>query len=228
MGLTDIALVVLAALAGGFVSGLTGFGTGITAMGLWPYALPPPVVASLVVVCSVISQAQTLPMIWRTIEWRRIMPYVILGLFGVPIGTWLLTHTDPRSFEISIGLFLVLYSEYVLMKRTSADAPGVAQRQTGLSASLGESSVGYPVCPARPRSYRPIFAAIPSSTAETCCRPSTWRSRPSRWCRTRFPGYSPDKWDGSPSSRSPARSAAPGPVSGSTAVWATATIIGSS
>ena len=121
MGLPDIALVVLGALAGGFVSGLTGFGTGITAMGLWLYALSPPVAASLVVVCSVISQAQTLPMIWRTIEWRRVLPYVVPGLLGVPIGTWLLPHMDPRAFKIGIGLFLVLYSGYVLMKRTTAE-----------------------------------------------------------------------------------------------------------
>lgn len=54
MGLTGIALVVLRALAG-------GFGTSIAAMGLWLYALSPPVAASLVVGGSVISQAQTLP-----------------------------------------------------------------------------------------------------------------------------------------------------------------------
>ena len=121
MGLADIALVGLGALAGGFVSGLTGFGTGITAMGLWLYALSPPVAASLVVVCSVISQAQTLPMIWRTIEWRTVLPYVIPGLLGVPIGTWLLPHTDAQSFKIGIGFFLVLYAGYVLMRRSSRE-----------------------------------------------------------------------------------------------------------
>ena len=47
MGLADIALVGLGALAGGFVSGLTGFGTGITAMGFWLYALPLQVASSL-------------------------------------------------------------------------------------------------------------------------------------------------------------------------------------
>ena len=67
MGWDQIALVFLGALAGGFVSGLTGFGMGISAMGLWLYALSPPVAASLVIICSVISQVQTLPMIWRTI-----------------------------------------------------------------------------------------------------------------------------------------------------------------
>ena len=36
------ALIVFAgALAGGFVNGLTGFGTGMTALPIWVYALPP-------------------------------------------------------------------------------------------------------------------------------------------------------------------------------------------
>ncbi|MFT5510721.1 MAG: putative membrane protein YfcA [Hyphomicrobiaceae bacterium] len=34
-------VVGLGALAGGFVAGLAGFGTGITAMGIWLYVLPP-------------------------------------------------------------------------------------------------------------------------------------------------------------------------------------------
>jgi uncharacterized membrane protein YfcA len=121
MGLTDIVLIVLGALAGGFVSGLTGFGTGITAMGVWLYALPPAAASSLVVVCSVISQLQTLPLVWRSIAWRRVLPYVIPGLFGVPIGTWLLPHTDPRLFKIGVGGFLILYSSYVLLKPPSRE-----------------------------------------------------------------------------------------------------------
>lgn len=119
MGLTDIALVVLGASAGGFISGLTGFGTGIAAMGFWLHALPPPAAASLVVICSVVSQAQTLPMIWRTIAWRRVLPYVIPGLLGVPIGTWLLPHTEPQLFKSGVGFFLVLYAAYGLIGNTS-------------------------------------------------------------------------------------------------------------
>lgn len=118
MGEGEIALVLLGALAGGFVSGLAGSGTGITAMALWLYAIPPSVAASLVIVCSVVSQVQTLPMIWRTIAWRRVLPFVVPGLLGVPIGTWLLPQIDPKTFKIGVGIFLVAYSSYVLARRT--------------------------------------------------------------------------------------------------------------
>jgi uncharacterized protein len=123
MGLDQIGLVLLGALAGGIVNGLTGFGTGITAMGVWLYAISPPVAASLVIICSVVSQVQTLPMIWGAIEWRRVLPFVVPGLFGVPIGTWLLPQIDPRLFKIGVGIFLVGYSSYVLARRMPMRQP---------------------------------------------------------------------------------------------------------
>jgi uncharacterized membrane protein YfcA len=136
MGLDQIAVVLLGALAGGFVNGLTGFGTAITAMGLWLYAIPPATAASLAIVCSVISQVQTLPMIWRVIDWPRILPFVVPGVLGVPVGTWLLAQIDPRTFKIVIGLFLVSYSGYVLARRSP-----LAGSQIGGRA--GDNAVGF-------------------------------------------------------------------------------------
>ncbi len=111
-------IVVVGALAGGVVNGLTGFGTAITAMGLWLYALSPTVAASLAVICAAVAQLQTLPMIWRSIWWQRVLPFVVPGVFGVPIGTLLLTHIEPKFFKIGVGGFLVVYSAYVLARRS--------------------------------------------------------------------------------------------------------------
>jgi len=61
-------VITFGALAGGFVSGLVGFGTGITAISIWLYAVSPSVAASLVLTCSVIAQVQTLPrsgVLWK-------------------------------------------------------------------------------------------------------------------------------------------------------------------
>src|ERR1039458_5652725 len=85
IAIDQIIIILLSALAGGFVNGLTGFGTGITAMGLWLYTISPPVAASLVIICSVVSQLQT-------IEWRRLLPFVVPGPIGVPMGTTLLSQ----------------------------------------------------------------------------------------------------------------------------------------
>jgi uncharacterized membrane protein YfcA len=150
--LHQIVLVLLGALAGGLVNGLTGFGTGITAMGIWLYAISPPVAASLVIICSVVSQAQTLPMIWRAIEWSRVLPFLVPGLLGVPIGTWLLPQIDPRAFKVGVGLFLVGYAGYVLARRAHAAsafggriADGVVGFGGGLLGGLTGLSGVFPI-----------------------------------------------------------------------------------
>lgn len=123
MDLQQIALVFVGAVAGGLVNGLTGFGTGLTVLGIWLYAISPTVAATLVIFCSCISQLQTLPMIWRGIRWNYVLAFVVPGLLGVPIGTLLLPHIDPRLFKIGIGLFLVAYTSYVLMRRAAFKSP---------------------------------------------------------------------------------------------------------
>ena len=146
MGLDQIGLVLLGALAGGIVNGLTGFGTGITAMGLWLYAISPPVAASLVIICSVVSQVQTLPMIWGAIEWRRVLPFVVPGLFAVPIGTWLLPQIDPRLFKLGVGIFLVVYPSYVLARKVQMSNPfggRVADGAVGFGGGLLGGLTGF-------------------------------------------------------------------------------------
>jgi uncharacterized membrane protein YfcA len=135
MGAEQIAIVFAGALAGGLVNGLTGFGTALTVLGIWLYAIPPAVAATLVILCSAISQLQTLPMIWRTIRWEYVLAFVAPGLLGVPIGTYLLPHIDPRIFKIGIGVFLVAYTGYVLMRR--------AQMKVAWGGAAADAVVGF-------------------------------------------------------------------------------------
>jgi len=122
MDYEQVVLVLAGAFAGGIVNGLTGFGTAITAMGIWLYAIPPTVAASLAIICSTVSQFQTLHLIWRAIRWQRVLTFVVPGVIGVPIGTFLLPHVDPRWFKIGIGSFLVAYPSYVLLRRTQTES----------------------------------------------------------------------------------------------------------
>lgn len=116
MGLTEI-LILAGALAGGYVNGLTGFGTGLTALALWLQAVPPVVAAPLVVICSLIAQVQTLPAIWHAIRWRRILPFVLGGLAGVPMGTALLPLVPVQAFKVLVGGLLIVYCSFMLLRR---------------------------------------------------------------------------------------------------------------
>ena len=103
------ALLLLGALAGGFVSGLAGFGTALMALGIWLYVLPPPLAVPLVVICSVIAQTSTMPSIWKTIDFRLVWPFLVGGLLGVPLGTMLIAHADPNVFKLTVGMFLLVF-----------------------------------------------------------------------------------------------------------------------
>ena len=117
--MTVIATIIImaGALAAGFVSGLAGFGTGLIALGIWLHAVPPALAAPLVVVCSVISQVQTIPAIWHAIDFHRLWPMVAAGVLGVPIGVNLLAHVDPNVFRLVIGVLLVVFSTAMFLGR---------------------------------------------------------------------------------------------------------------
>jgi len=137
MGSEQVVVVFAGALAGGIVNGLTGFGTALTVLGIWLYAIPTTVAATLVILCSVASQLQTLPMIWRTILWHRVLIFVVPGILGVPIGTFLLPHIDPRLFRIGVGGFLVIYSAYVLARRAEIKSVWGGQAADGVVGFVG-------------------------------------------------------------------------------------------
>ncbi len=144
------ALLLLGALAGGFVSGLAGFGTALMALGIWLYVLPPAVAVPLVLICSVTAQTWTMPSIWKTIDFTLVWPFLIGGLLGVPLGTMLIAHADPNVFKLTVGLFLLVFPVALYLQRApmavtfggkSADAAigfagGILGGLAGLSGPL--------------------------------------------------------------------------------------------
>jgi uncharacterized membrane protein YfcA len=109
MSTVAVSLVLVGALAGGFVSGLAGFGTALMALGIWLYVLPPSVVVPLVLICSIVAQTSTLPSIWRSIDFKLVWPFLLGGLAGVPLGTMLVAYADPGSFKLSVGVLLLVF-----------------------------------------------------------------------------------------------------------------------
>ena len=117
MTASTYALLLFGALAGGFVSGLAGFGTALMALGIWLYVLPPSLAVPLVLVCSVIAQSSTLPSIWKTIDFSLVWPFLIGGLAGVPLGTLLIAQADPNVFKLTIGVFLLVFPLLLYFQR---------------------------------------------------------------------------------------------------------------
>ena len=102
-------LLFVGALAGGFVSGLAGFGTALMALGIWLYVLPPSAAVPLVLICSVVAQTATLPSMWKSFDLTLVWPFLIGGLLGVPLGTMLVAHADPVVFKLTVGILLLVF-----------------------------------------------------------------------------------------------------------------------
>jgi uncharacterized protein len=112
-----LALLLFGALAGGFVSGLAGFGTALMALGIWLYALPPSLAVPLVLICSIVAQTSTLPSIWRSIDFGLVWPFVIGGIAGVPLGTLMIARADPQVFKLSFGVLLLVFPAALYFNR---------------------------------------------------------------------------------------------------------------
>ena len=112
-----LVLLFLGALAGGFVSGLAGFGTALMALGIWLYVLPPSIAVPLVLICSIVAQTSTLPSFWRSFDFKLVWPFLISGLAGVPLGTMLVAYADPRIFKLSVGVLLLVFPTALYLNR---------------------------------------------------------------------------------------------------------------
>lgn len=112
-------IITIGALAGGFVSGLAGFGTALTVLPIWLLSIQPAVAAPLAAICGLVAQIQTLPYVWSSINWRRVAPFLMTAFLGIPVGTFLLSYVSIDVFRLTIGVLLIFYSTVMLIKRSS-------------------------------------------------------------------------------------------------------------
>jgi len=109
--------VLLGAVAAGFVQGLSGFAFGLVAMTFWVWVVAPQLAGPLVVFGSLIGQLLALGSIRRGFDGRRLLPFVVGGCVGTPIGVWLLHLVDPTVFKAAVGAILVAYCPVMLFIR---------------------------------------------------------------------------------------------------------------
>lgn len=117
MPFDETGLVVAgAALLGAFASGLAGFAFGLVAFGLWLHVLSPHVAGPLVIVASLFAQCLSLLHVRRAFRFDLLWPFLVGGLLGTPIGVWLLAYADPLLVRRSMGVFLVAYAAFFLLR----------------------------------------------------------------------------------------------------------------
>ena len=111
-----IGLFLFATFLGGFTSGLTGFAAGLVVSGIWLHIITPLQTAVLIAAYGVVNQAYGVWKVRHALQWRRILPFVIGGAVGVPLGAYLVTYLNPAYLRIGVGALLILYSTYNLAR----------------------------------------------------------------------------------------------------------------
>lgn len=109
IGLT---LFLVSAFVGGITTGLAGFAMGLVVSGVWLHVLTPAQTTALIIGYGLFVQAHGVWTFRRAADLRRVIPLVLGGAVGVPLGIVLLTQLDPVYLRRLVGVLLVSYSLY--------------------------------------------------------------------------------------------------------------------
>jgi len=133
------ALLIFAAGAAtaGFVAGLTGLGTALTALAFWLHVTTPQVAVPIAAAVAVTSHIVTLTFIRQGIVWPRLWPFLLGGLIGLPIGVWLLSFLSSEMAKLALGVFLIAYCSYGLSVKKPPIIASGGRVLDGAAGSVG-------------------------------------------------------------------------------------------
>ncbi len=107
-------VVAAGAVVAGFVQGLSGFAFGLVAMSFWVWAVDPQIAAALTVFGGLLGQLIAAFSVRRGFRWGQLLPFVVGGVAGIPVGVWLLPLVDSETFKIGLGIILLIWCPAML------------------------------------------------------------------------------------------------------------------
>ena len=110
---------------------------GLVVSGVWLHIIAPDQNALLIVLCGLVTQGSGIWRVRHAIKWRAVAPFIIGGALGVPAGTALLTIVDPARSVSRIGVLLVVYSLYSLIRPAIKPVRGGVPREFGVGIANG-------------------------------------------------------------------------------------------
>jgi uncharacterized membrane protein YfcA len=112
----DLLLFAAGTFAAALVTGIAGFAFGIVAAAAWLHFLPPAQTTALIVAYGLIVQGVSVWKLLRSIQFPRLLPFLLGGAIGVPIGVELLHAVPPGALRLSVGVVLIVFSLHNLMR----------------------------------------------------------------------------------------------------------------
>ena len=104
------ALSSLCIFVAAFIRGFTGFGLAVVGVPLLSLFFAPAEIVPSIMILAIIAGLQLIPKIWRSVDWKLLLPTVIGAAIGTPLGTWLLAGVSANVMRVLIGIAVLAAS----------------------------------------------------------------------------------------------------------------------
>ncbi|WP_162501398.1 sulfite exporter TauE/SafE family protein [Methylobacterium crusticola] len=146
-GQTLTASVLIAMALASAVSSIAGFAfSAICGAIVFHLATDQVQLVEAMILCSVANQTLMVWAIRRDVDWRTVSTFLLGGLAGLPLGVWLLLNVARASYVHGLGIFLIAYGGFMLVRR-----PVVIRRQpvaldvaSGFLGGITGGALGFP------------------------------------------------------------------------------------
>jgi uncharacterized protein len=128
----ELAMSLMAAVAGGIIRGMMGFGGSLVMTPLLSMVFDPKLVVPPVLLVEAFAAAPMLAKAAACAHHRTIAPICLASFITLPVGTYVLAHAEPYLLRRGIAA-MVLVSSVLLFKGVRYRGP----RPLALSAGLG-------------------------------------------------------------------------------------------
>ena len=140
----DLAVFVVASFAGALIAGVAGFAFGLIASAIWLHAIAPPQSAALIAAFAIVIQGASLWKLRHAVQVSRLVPFFIGGALGIPLGAEVLRWASTSQMRTFVGLALVLFSVYSLVRPKLPAVSGgkIADSVVGVASGFLGGSTG--------------------------------------------------------------------------------------
>ncbi len=130
-------IIPLGAFLASFVVAAAGFGDALVLGAIWFQFVDPKDAVPLIVACG--FSMHTLPLIRlrKDLDFSYLPVFAVMGIFGIPLGVWFLSHIAPAPFRLGVGWFLISYILFIFAMPRGLKITGGGKVADGLIGFTG-------------------------------------------------------------------------------------------
>jgi uncharacterized membrane protein YfcA len=151
----EIVALSLGVFLGAVVSAFSGFAFSAVAGAILLHAYDPMTAIPIMMACSIASQAITLVALRKSVRFDSTALLLVGGASGVLVATQLMQGMNAATLRLSFGMFLMIYSGYVLLRHQRQEI-----RASGRVSEFAAGALGGVVG---------VFTAMPGAVPTLWC-----------------------------------------------------------